>query len=66
MIYNNLGNSGLKVSRLSFGNWVTCSSIENQKNYIKCFELAFKNGINFFDTSELYGEGEVILGNTIK
>lgn len=66
MLYNYLGNTGLKVSRLSFGNWVTCFSLENQKNYMKCFELAYKNGINFFDTSELYGEGEKILGSTIK
>lgn len=58
MEYRFLGNSGLKVSVLSFGNWLTNNDpkvIENTKQIVKrCHEL----GVNFFDTAEGYGRGE--------
>jgi voltage-dependent potassium channel beta subunit len=52
MLYRYLGNSGLKVSVLSLGNWI------NTKQDYDSFSLAFKNGINYFDTAEIYGFGE--------
>ena len=57
MEYVNLGNTGLKVSRLSYGNWVNCpEGAQEQAN--KMVKLAFDSGINFFDTAEAYGAGE--------
>ena len=65
MEYRYLGNTGLKVSVLGFGNWI------NNKNYLstkECFLKALEKGINFFDTAELYGlgAGETSFGKTIK
>lgn len=58
MEYRFLGNSGLKVSVLSFGNWLTNNdpkALEETKKIVKkCYEF----GINFFDTAEGYGAGE--------
>ena len=45
MQYRYLGNSGLKVSVLSLGNWV------NTKEDFESFKIAFNNGVNFFDTA---------------
>ena len=57
MEYVNLGNTGLKVSRFSYGNWVNCpEGAQEQAN--KMVKLAFDAGINFFDTAEVYGAGE--------
>jgi voltage-dependent potassium channel beta subunit len=62
MSYRYLGNSGLKVSVLSLGNWI------NTKEDYDSFSLAFQNGINFFDTAEIYGLGEAekSLGEALK
>ena len=52
-----MGNTGLKVSRLSYGNWVNCpDGAQEQAN--RMVKLAFDSGINFFDTAEVYGAGE--------
>jgi aryl-alcohol dehydrogenase-like predicted oxidoreductase len=67
MKYVNLGNTGLKVSKISFGNWVNCpKGAQEQAN--KLVKLAFDNGINFFDTAQAYGlgEGEKQLGEALK
>lgn len=69
MQYYNLGNSGLKVSRLSYGNWVNCPGDENaQEKANKLVKVAFDNGINLFDTAEGYGagEGERQMGAAVK
>src|SRR3990167_11332947 len=57
MEYVNLGNTGLKVSRFSYGNWVNCPT-GAQEHANKMVKLAFDAGINFFDTAEAYGAGE--------
>ena len=57
MEYVNLGNTGLKVSRFSYGNWVNCPT-GAQEHANKMVKLAFDAGINFFDTAEVYGAGE--------
>ena len=57
MQYVNLGKSGLKVSRFSYGNWVNCPT-GAQEHANKMVKHAWDNGINFFDTAEAYGSGE--------
>ena len=65
MEYRYLGNTGLKVSVLGYGNWVNNQNDETTK---ECFIKALENGINFFDTAEAYGHGagETTFGKTIK
>jgi len=66
MIYRYLGNSGLKVSVMSWGNWINTKD-ENDITY-ETVKIAYEGGINFFDTAEIYGmgEGEISLGNALK
>ena len=64
MEYRYLGNSGLRVSVLSFGVMLH-DNVENMKEILK---LCLKNGINFFDTAEIYGMGvaEKTFGQALK
>lgn len=55
MEYRNLGPTGIKVSIISFGNWLNSNSQEAKQNTIDCVKTAWDNGINFFDTAEVYG-----------
>lgn len=68
MLYNRLGISGLKVSQLSFGTWLTFDNLKNIKNTTACLRLALESGINLIDTAESYGGGiaESILGKALK
>ena len=68
MNYRNLGNSGLKVSELSFGSWVTFVNQLNEKDAMNCMALAYERGVNFFDNAEAYasGESEKLMGNILK
>ena len=68
MEYRNLGNTGLKVSELSFGSWVTFVNQLNEKNAMACMEYAYGNGVNFFDNAEAYasGESELLMGKILK
>tara|TARA_B100001173_G_scaffold200945_1_gene173237 strand:+ start:318 stop:1262 length:945 start_codon:yes stop_codon:yes gene_type:complete len=68
MEYRKLGNSGLKVSELSFGSWVTFVNQLNQKSAMDCMSYAYDQGVNFFDNAEAYasGESEVLMGNILK
>jgi voltage-dependent potassium channel beta subunit len=65
--YRRLGNSGLMVSSLSYGSWITfdANSAATQK---QCMLAAYDAGINFFDNAEVYsnGESEVVMGDIIK
>lgn len=58
MEYRNLGPTGLKVSVVSYGNWVNSHSEEAKQNTYDCMKKAWDLGINFFDTAEVYGFGE--------
>ena len=58
MQYVNLGNSGIKVSRFGYGNFVNSGRQDAQELSNKLIKAAFDLGINFFDTAEVYGEGE--------
>ena len=58
MEYRFLGNSGLKVSVLSFGNWLTNNDPGVLEQTIEIVKKCYDSGINFFDTAEGYGAGE--------
>ena len=63
MEYRNLGRSGLKVSALSFGSWVTFKNQLDTSLAKSCIKEAFDSGVNFFDNAEIYAKGhsEVIM-----
>jgi len=65
--YRRLGRSGLKVSVLSFGSWVTFGSQLDTGLARDCLAAAHDAGVNFFDNAEAYGGGESerIMGNAI-
>ncbi|KAK7915692.1 hypothetical protein WMY93_011453 [Mugilogobius chulae] len=64
----NLGKSGLRVSCLGLGTWVTFGGQITDEMAEQLMTLAYENGINLFDTAEVYaaGKAEVVLGNIIK
>lgn len=64
MEYRRLGNSGLKLSALSFGSWVTFGGQLELQGAEDCMVTAYEAGINFFDNAEVYskGESEVLMG----
>ena len=68
MMYRNLGKSGLQVSVLSFGSWVSFSKQINDKVAEELMGIAYDSGINFFDNAEIYalGESEKMMGRVIK
>ena len=68
MQYRRLGKSGLKVSALSFGSWVTFSTQLNVSDAREAMAAARDYGVNFFDNAEAYarGESERIMGEAIK
>jgi len=68
MQYRRLGRSGLQVSELSLGSWVT---YHNQVNVTAAREMmaaAFDAGVNFFDNAEVYagGQSETVMGEALK
>jgi voltage-dependent potassium channel beta subunit len=68
MEYRRLGRSGLKVSVLSFGSWVTFKSQLDVDRAVDCMAAAYDAGVNFFDNAEAYagGESERIMGEAIR
>jgi len=68
MEYRHLGSSGLKVSALSLGAWVTYGSQVGEDVAHDCMVAAFEAGVNFFDNAEAYASGnaETVMGNVIK
>lgn len=68
MIYRNLGKSGLKISVLSFGSWVTFSKQMDENDCLNLMTYAYDQGINFFDNAEVYEKGlsEEIMGYVLK
>ena len=68
MNYRRLGKTGLKVSELSYGSWVTFSFQLQLKDATDLMKLAYDSGVNFFDNAEAYasGESEIIMGQAIK
>ena len=71
MEYRRLGRSGLKVSVLSFGSWVTFANsdqIKSTAQAVECMSVAKEAGVNFFDNAEAYaaGESEQVMGAAIR
>ena len=68
MEYRRLGKSGLQISALSFGSWVSFSKQINDKTAEELMSIAYDNGVNFFDNAEIYalGESEKMMGRVIK
>ncbi len=68
MEYKNLGKSGLKVSRLSLGSWLTFGKQIGDNIAEDLMDIAYDNGVNFFDNAEIYarGESERVMGAILK
>jgi len=68
MNYRRLGTSGLKVSELSFGSWITYGAQLNHDRAGECMAAAFDAGVNFFDNAEAYAKGasETIMGDVLR
>ena len=67
MTYRRLGRSGLKVSVLSFGSWVSFGPQLDVDKAAACMQAARDAGVNFFDNAEVYsaGQSEQIMGDVI-
>ncbi|WP_338785929.1 aldo/keto reductase family protein [Metabacillus sp. FJAT-53654] len=68
MKYRRVGNSGLKVSEIGLGSWLTYGTAAEQEAANACIRKAFECGINFFDTANAYnrGAGEEAMGAALK
>lgn len=68
MKFRKLGNSGLKVSEISLGSWLTYGGYVERENAVNSIRKAYELGINFFDTANVYerGEAEKVVGATLK
>ena len=68
MEYRYLGNSGLKVSTITYGNWLTHASQVENDVAIRCVRAALDAGISTFDTADTYANtaAEVVLGEALK
>lgn len=68
MEYRRLGKSGLQVSALSFGSWVTFGAQVGDDVAEECMKAAYDAGVNFFDNAEAYasGKSETVMGNILK
>lgn len=68
MDYRTMGKTGLKLSALSFGSWVTFGDQIDDTQAIDLIHLAYESGINYFDNADIYAEGrsEEVMGRAIK
>ena len=68
MHYRRLGKSGLKVSEISLGSWVTFGGQLDEKTANDLIQSAYKAGVNFFDNADVYADGqaEIMMGQAIK
>ncbi|MEM7039186.1 MAG: aldo/keto reductase, partial [Bacteroidota bacterium] len=68
MEYRRLGKSGLQVSALSFGSWLTFGKQIGDNTATELMHFAYDNGVNFFDNAEIYaqGESERVMGDILK
>jgi voltage-dependent potassium channel beta subunit len=68
MKYRRLGTSGLQISELSFGAWVTFAQQISQATAEKLMTIAYDSGVNFFDNAEAYanGKAEIVMGKILK
>ena len=68
MEYRRLGRSGLQVSALSLGSWLTFGKQITDDVAEELMVTAYENGVNFFDNAEIYarGKSEIVMGNILK
>ncbi len=68
MNYRHLGASGLRVSEISLGSWLTYGGTVQDQAAIDCIHRAFELGVNFFDTANVYrrGQAEEVVGRALK
>lgn len=68
MNYANLGRSGLKVSRIGLGSWMTYGTCVDRETTAACVRGAFEAGVQFFDTADIYafGAAESVLGDVLQ
>lgn len=68
MDYTNLGKSGLQISRLSLGSWLTFGKQIGDSLAEELMDIAYNHGVNFFDNAEIYarGESERVMGRILK
>jgi len=68
MNYNKLGKSGIKLSEISFGSWITFAKQIGFNEVREFMHIAFDHGVNFFDNAEGYahGEAEMLMGKCVK
>ena len=68
MNYRRLGKSGLQLSELSLGAWVTYGGQVAEEGASDCMKAAYEAGVNFFDNAEAYSDGnaEIVMGNVIR
>jgi voltage-dependent potassium channel beta subunit len=68
MNYRRLGRSGLKVSELALGSWVTYGGQVGEQASVRIIRQAFDQGVNYFDCADVYAEGkaEQVLGKAIR
>lgn len=68
MKFRRLGTTGVKVSEISLGSWLTYGGYVEDENAIKTLHKAYELGINFFDTANVYrrGEAEKVVGKALQ
>ncbi|TLS54053.1 aldo/keto reductase [Paenibacillus antri] len=68
MNYRKLGGTGLKVSEISLGSWLTYGGYVERENAVNAIKTAYDLGINFFDTANVYerGAAEEVVGETLR
>ncbi|MGE6258316.1 aldo/keto reductase family protein [Heyndrickxia sporothermodurans] len=68
MEYRRLGKTGLKVSEISLGSWLTYGGYVEENKATASIDKAYDLGINFFDTANVYesGEAEIVVGKALK
>lgn len=68
MNYRKVGRSGLHVSEISYGNWITHAGQVEEQTAIDCVRTALENGISTFDTADVYAQtkAEVVLAKALE
>src|SRR5213082_650282 len=68
MEYRRLGHTGVRVSAIGLGSWLTYGGAVEDRTAIACIQRAYDLGINFFDTANQYRQGgaEEVLGRALK
>lgn len=68
MHYRRLGKSGIKISEIALGSWITFGNQIEESSAVELIQAAYDQGINFFDNADVYagGQAEIVMGKAIK